>query len=38
MVKTALLSTDIDAGSQLLEILDHSGVKIDVALWAVLPE
>jgi hypothetical protein len=38
MVKTALVSTDIERGSELLEVLDRAGLKMAVALWAVLSE
>jgi hypothetical protein len=38
MVKSALVSTDISTGSEILGILDRANVRIDVALWAVLPE
>ena len=38
MVKTSLVSTDIESGSEVLEFLDRSKAKANVALWAVLPE
>jgi hypothetical protein len=38
MVRTALVSTDIESGSTILAVLDQSKLKTKVALWAVLPE
>jgi hypothetical protein len=33
-----LVNIDLDIGSQILEILDEAGIKVSVALWAVLEE
>jgi hypothetical protein len=38
MDKSALVGLDLEAGSQVLEILDRANVKVSVALWAVLEE
>jgi hypothetical protein len=38
VVKSTLVSTDISTGSEILDILDRANVRIDVALWAILPE
>ncbi len=38
MVKTALVGPEIDRGAKLIEALDSAKLKVDVALWAVLPE
>jgi hypothetical protein len=33
-----LVNIDLEIGSQILEILDEAGIKVSVALWAVLEE
>ena len=33
MDRTALVATDLTAGSQLVEALEHSGLPVGVALW-----
>jgi len=38
MHKSALVSVDLETGSEILEILDRANVKIGVALWAVFPD
>jgi hypothetical protein len=38
MDKTLLVSLDLDTGAEILRILDEAGVKVNVALWAVLGE
>jgi hypothetical protein len=38
MGKTSLVSFETEAGSRILQILDDAGLKIKVALWAILPE
>jgi len=38
MDKAALVSVDIERGAEIIGILDHSGLRLKVALWAVLPE
>jgi len=38
MDKSALVSVDLETGSEILEILDRANVKIGVALWAVFPD
>lgn len=38
MDKAALVTSDFAAGSRILEILDHSGLKIEVAMWLHTPE
>lgn len=38
MVKTVLVSPDIEKGAKILQILDAAGLNVTVALWAFLPE
>ena len=38
MVKTALLSVDLERGREVLEALDRANIKVSVALWAYLSE
>ncbi|MFN0106634.1 MAG: hypothetical protein ACKV2U_31635 [Bryobacteraceae bacterium] len=38
MLKTLLLSVDLETGAELFEILDRAGVKPSVALWMFAPE
>src|SRR5579872_3491427 len=38
MDKTALVSIDLDMGSELLQALDRAGLRVQVALWANLAE
>ncbi len=38
MDKTALVTSDLAAGARILEILDHSGLEIEVAMWLHTPE
>ena len=38
MVKTALVSTDIDRGLDVVKALERAKIKVNAALWAVLPE
>lgn len=38
MDKTALLSVDLERGSEVLDILDRAGLKVSVATWAHLSE
>lgn len=38
MDKTALVSIDLEKGSELLQVLDRAGVHVQVALWAHLAE
>lgn len=38
MGEALLVSVDLDIGSQILGILDKAGIKVSVALWAVLEE
>jgi hypothetical protein len=38
MDKAALVSVDLENGSKILQILDDAGLRVKVALWAVLPE
>lgn len=38
MVKTVLVSADLDVGAEILKILDGAKVTVSVALWAYLPE
>jgi hypothetical protein len=38
MDKTALVSTDLERGSEILRKLDEAGLIVSVALWAYLPE
>jgi hypothetical protein len=38
MVKIALVSTDIDRGLDVVKALERANIKVNAALWAVLPE
>ena len=38
MDKTALLSVDLERGSEVLDILDRASPKVSVATWAHLSE
>jgi hypothetical protein len=38
MDKSALVSVDLETGSEVLKILDKADIEVNVALWAVLPE
>jgi hypothetical protein len=38
MDKTALVSIDLEIGSELLQALDRAGLRVQVALWANLAE
>jgi len=38
MDRSTLVSFDIEAGNQIVEALDRSGLRPNVALWAVLEE
>src|ERR1700681_1967510 len=38
MDKTALVSLDLEKGSELVEVLDRAGLRVQVALWAHLAE
>jgi hypothetical protein len=38
MDKTALVSIDLAKGSELVRVLDHAGLRVQVALWAHLAE
>jgi hypothetical protein len=38
MVKTALVSTDLEQGREALDALDRAGINVNVAWWAYLPE
>ncbi len=38
MDKTALVSVDIEQGSEILAVLDRAKLKVSVALWANLSE
>lgn len=38
MDKTALVSIDLEKGSELVQVLDRAGVRVQVALWAHLAE
>ena len=38
MDKTALVSIDIETGAEILRALDRAGLKISVAVWALLAE
>lgn len=38
MDKTAMVSVDVDRGSEILDVLGRAKVKINVALWAYLSE
>src|SRR5712692_8422206 len=38
MDKAVLVNIDIEAGSEILQILDRANLRVAVALWALLPE
>jgi hypothetical protein len=38
MAKALLVNLDVEIGSRIIEALDASGLKVNVALWATLPE
>ena len=38
MDKTAFLSLDLEKGYRILKILDDAGMRVNVALWAVLAD
>jgi len=38
MDKTALVSVDLERGSEMLQALDQAKIKVNVALWAHLAE
>ena len=38
MDKTTMVSIEISKGSELLDALDHAGIKLNVALWTFLSE
>ncbi len=38
MVKTSLVSTEIERGSEILAMLDRAGLKLQVLLWASTDE
>jgi hypothetical protein len=38
MAKGLLVSLDVETGARIIEALDASGLKVNVALWATLPE
>lgn len=38
MAKTILVGPDIEKGAKILQILDDAGLRVNVALWAYLPE
>jgi hypothetical protein len=38
MDKAVLVNIDLEAGSEILRILDHANLRVAVALWAHLPE
>ena len=38
MDMTALVSIDLEEGSELLQVLDRSGLRVQVALWTHLAE
>lgn len=38
MDKALLVTPDIGSGSTIIQALDDAGMKVNVALWAVLPE
>jgi hypothetical protein len=38
MDKAALVSVDLEKGSRILQILDDAGLRVNVALWAVLAD
>jgi hypothetical protein len=38
MDKATLVRMDVDSGPKVVDALDQSGLKVSVAVWAVLPE
>jgi hypothetical protein len=38
MDKTALVGVDLEKGSRILQVLDDAGLRVTVALWAVLAD
>ncbi len=38
MAKNVLVGMDVDVGARILQALDDAGLRVTVALWAVLPE
>lgn len=38
MDKAALVSIDLEKGSELVEVLDQAGLRVQVVLWAYLAE
>jgi hypothetical protein len=38
MDKAALVSVDLERGREVIEALEHTNVKVSVAIWAYLPE
>ena len=38
MGQSLLVSVDLDKGSEILRILDEAGLRVSVALWALLEE
>jgi len=38
MDKTALVTTDFTTGSRMLEMLDQSGLRLNLAMWLHVPE
>jgi len=38
VAKTILVGPDIEKGAKILQILDDAGLRVNVALWAFLPD
>lgn len=38
MAKTILVGPDIENGAKILQILDDAGLRVNIALWAFLPD
>jgi hypothetical protein len=38
MDKTALVGFDVEKGSRMLQVLDEAGLRVNIALWAVLAD
>lgn len=38
MARTILVGPDIEKGAKILQILDDAGLRVSVALWALLPD
>ncbi|MDQ2776274.1 MAG: hypothetical protein M3Y57_15355 [Acidobacteriota bacterium] len=38
MVKTSLVSVDLERGREVLDALDNAGIRVSVVLWAYLSE